>query len=353
VLFIKLRHIGDVLLSTPTFRAFKAAFPTAYLAVLVKEGTEEMLTLNPDIDELFVLKKNASLREEWRMVANLRSRHFDTAINLTEGDHGVLLAWLSGARNRIGLDPLGRGFIGKRLLLTHVAEYIPADTRHKALQDMDLLAPLGVHISGNPQLAFYYSPDHAESVAKLLAQEGLARDVPYIVIHPTSRWLFKCWRDEAVAELVDILEEQGSRVVMTAGPDARELARVEHILSLCKTSPILLAGKLGLKQLGALIAKARLFIGVDSAPMHMAAALGTPLVALFGPSDYRVWAPLSPKARIIVKTDMFPCIPCHRDGCNGSKRSECLEVIQVAEVVQAVEQLLASTTNPEESNLAH
>lgn len=347
-LFIKLRHIGDVLLATPTFQAFKAAFPDAHLAVVVNEGTEQMLTHNPDVDELFVLKKRASLYEEWRMVADIRSRHFDLAVNMTEGDHGVLLAWLSGARNRVGLDPLGRGFLGKRFLLSHSVYRSPSDTRHKALQDMDLLAPLGALGSEAPQLAFHYLPIHTETVAALLAEQGIKAGVPYVVLHPTSRWQFKCWRDEAVAELVGILEQRGYRVIMTAAPDASELTRVERILSLCKIKPVVLAGKLGLKQLGALIAKARLFVGVDSAPMHMAAALGTPTIALFGPSDYRVWGPFSAKARIIVKTDLFPCIPCHRDGCGGSKRSECLEVIQVDEVVQAVEQLLASTTNLEE-----
>jgi heptosyltransferase-3 len=352
-LFIKLRHIGDVLLATPTFRALKAAYPEVHLAVLVREGTEEMLTHNPDVDELFVLKKGASLYQEWRMVADLRSRHFDLAVNMTEGDHGVLLAWLSGARHRIGLDPLGRGLLGKRLLLTHGVHRSPSDTRHKALQDLDLLAPLGVGGLESPHLEFHYLPSHAESVAELLMQEGVAPGTPYVVIHPTSRWQFKCWRDEAVAELVEILEQRGYRVIMTAAPDASELTRVQRILGLCKTKPVLLAGKLGLKQLGALIAKAHLFVGVDSAPMHMAAALGTPVVALFGPSDYRVWGPLSPKARIIVKTDMFPCIPCQQDGCGGSKRSECLEAIQVDEVVQAAEQLLARTKSLENSDRVH
>lgn len=352
-LFIKLRHIGDVLLATPVFHALKLAFPNVHLAVVVKEGTDEMLTLNPDVDELFVLKKGASLYDEWRMVTELRSRHFDLAINMTEGDHGVLLAWLSGASKRIGLDPLGRGFIGKRFLLTHMVCRSPSDTRPKALQDMDLLAPLGVVGPEMPQLSFYYLPSHAEAVAQLLMQEGVPPGTPYVVIHPTSRWQFKCWRDEAVAELVDILEQRGYRVVMTAAPDEKELTRVERILGLCKTQPVVLAGKLGLKQLGALIAKARLFVGVDSAPMHMAAALGTPVVALFGPSDYRVWGPFSPKAHIVVKTDMFPCIPCQQDGCGGSKRSDCLEAIQVDEVVLAIEQLLARTQNLENGERVH
>jgi heptosyltransferase-3 len=100
------------------------------------------------------------------------------------------------------------------------------------------------------------------------------------------------------------------------------------------------SGKLNLKQLTALFKRSALFFGVDTAPMHMAAAAGTPVVALFGPSDSETWGPFTDKRRVVLSTDEFPCIPCHKDGCNGSKRSACLESITVEEAVAAIEDLL-------------
>jgi len=150
-------------------------------------------------------------------------------------------------------------------------------------------------------------------------------------LHPTSRWLFKCWRDEGFAAVIDRLEGSGrARAVLTAGTDGRELQKIESILRLCRTRPASLAGKISLKELAALSARSLFFIGVDTAPMHIAAAVGTPVIALFGPSGEFNWGPWG-NGHTVIKKDL-ECRPCGKDGCQGTKRSRCLEEISNEEV---------------------
>jgi heptosyltransferase-3 len=160
-----------------------------------------------------------------------------------------------------------------------------------------------------------------------------------IHIHPTSRWLFKCWRDEAMAKVIDALEESGqARAVLTSGRGEKELEKIESILKACRTRPVNLAGRVTLKQLAALSRRSRLFLGVDTAPMHIAAAVGTPVIALFGPSGEFNWGPWG-DGHVVIKKD-WECRPCGKDGCEGSKRSRCLEEISEEEVIKVVLELL-------------
>lgn len=162
-----------------------------------------------------------------------------------------------------------------------------------------------------------------------------------IHIHPASRWMFKAWTVDGYAEVISSLAERGFQPVMTTGPAPRETALAAEIISRCRIPPIDLSGRLTLKQLGAVIAEARLSICVDSVPMHLAAALGTPVVALFGPSNEHEWGPWQVPQRVLVSD--HACRPCRLDGCGGGKVSECLTTLPPAEILAAVESLLAET----------
>lgn len=338
VLFIKLRHIGDVLLSAATFKALKAVQPRLSISVVVPSGTEAMLTLHPCVDEVIPIRRGGGWREDLRLVRRLREGRFDLAVNMTEGDRGAILAFLSGARFRIGVDPKGKGFLGKKRLFTHLIEPV-YEGRHRALMDLDVLRPLGIEVQ-SAEVELHVSAEDQARVDRWLAERGIPAGHPFVVVHPTSRWWFKCWRDEAVAQVVDHMQTAGVRVVLTTGPDPREEAKIESILGHCRTHPVVSKGELSLKQVAALLRRSRLFFGVDTAPMHMAAALGKPVVALFGPSDSSVWGPLTPLRRVIEHREEFPCLPCREDGCGGSKRSRCLEAITADEVLSAVEELM-------------
>lgn len=151
-------------------------------------------------------------------------------------------------------------------------------------------------------------------------------------MHPGAGWRFKCWTPTGYARVIEALMD-GWRlpVVLTGSRAAHEKDLLGEILAECGARPVNLAGRLTLKELGALIAKARFFFGVDSAPMHLAAAVGTPAVALFGPSGVFNWGPWG-EGHLVLQKD-WECVPCGRDGCQGSKVSRCLVEIAPTEVI--------------------
>jgi heptosyltransferase-3 len=345
VLLIRLRNIGDVLLMVPTIRAFREAFPRAHLAALVNAGTEEMLTGNPLLDEILVFNprwkilplRGRALRE-MKFLWEVRRRKFDLAVNLTEGDRGAFLCLASGAGKKVGVFQPGPTLWWKKRIF-HCLVRIPDWRAHMVEQMLEIPRRLGLNI-GSKGVEIFYSPEDGDSIRRLLVQEGVRAQDSLVHIHPTSRWIFKCWRDEGVAKVIDALERSGKvRVVLTSGREERELKKIEEIMRHCQTHPINLAGKVSLKQLAALSSRSRIFIGVDTAPMHIAAAVGTPVLALFGPSGEFNWGPWG-EGHVVIKKD-WECRPCGKDGCQGSKRSRCLEEISEEEVLEKAFQLLA------------
>ena len=337
ILVVKLRHIGDILMMTPMLRALKDFYPDAGITAVIPQGMEEMLSLNPCVAEVIPFKKGSGIIEDWRLLKALRRTRFDVAINMTEGDRGAIMCIASGAAKRIGADPMGRGFPGKGRLFT---DLVPQRwDRHRALMDMEMIRPLGIE-PGVRRLELYTSGENDESVLSMLAGRGIKDGARIAVVHPTSRWLFKCWNDKSAAGVINYLHDMGFSVILTSGPDKREIDKARAVAGFAIKKPVDLSGLLTLGQLASLLKISRLFFGVDSAPMHMAAAVGTPVVALFGPSDYKVWGPYTDNARVVTKKDKFPCMPCRKDGCGGSKKSDCLEAITVPEVIQAIEELI-------------
>jgi len=166
--------------------------------------------------------------------------------------------------------------------------------------------------------------------------EALLDGQPFVQFHPASRWRFKCWSAEKNAELIDRLAAEGRRIVVTGAPD--ETPFIAEILGKAKSKPLNLAGKLTLKQLGAVAARAQLFVGVDSMPLHLAAAIGVPTVALFGPSGETEWGPWNTAYRVVSSTHSGR--PCGQDGCGGGKVSECVTLLPVDAVHAAARELL-------------
>jgi heptosyltransferase-3 len=209
-----------------------------------------------------------------------------------------------------------------------------------AESNLDALRRIGIQPGPDERrLTLVPGPDAEVAVARHLAGFGL-RGGDFIHVHPASRWFFKCWPVERMAGLVANLQAEGHAVVLTAAPSADEKAMLEAIQARLERPAFALSGCLSLKELGALSRSARLFIGVDSAPMHIAAAVGTPVVALFGPSGDKQWGPWGVPHRVVAST-AHPCRPCGIDGCGGGKLSDCLATLTVGEVLDAAHQLLA------------
>jgi heptosyltransferase-3 len=344
VLVTKLRHHGDVLLASPVFRVLANRMPDAEIDALVYSDTRDMLAGHPAISELHAIDrawKRAGLatqaRHEGRLLRALQSRRYQLVVHLTDHWRG---AWLAQAlRPRWSVAP-ARDNAFWRWCFSHQYKLPRATPRHTVELNLDALRRLGLYPEEEEKaLVMNPGPEAEARVDGILAGAGLSPK-GFIQLHPTSRWLFKAWTDARNAELMRRLARDGHRLVLTAAPDAREKAIVGRILAEAGVPVTDLSGMLTLRELAALSARARLFFGVDSAPMHIAAAMGTPVVALFGPSGEKEWGPWRVPHRVV--TSDHPCRPCGNDGCGGSKISECLTRLEVDRVHSAVNELLAT-----------
>ena len=390
ILVIKLRHIGDVLLSVPVFRALRENFPEAHIAVLVNSGTEEVLETIPFINEIIAFDR--SIKEmnfpqkyikEISFLKMMRRKGFDMAVDLTGGDRAAMISFVTGATYRLAHDTRG-GFGGKKYLYTHLA--LRNDNQHTVLQNLDIVRQFGIK-TDNLSVDISISEDVRVFVKKVFEKNGTNKikttplspplirrefkggvfsegNAKVVHVHPTSRWLFKCWKDEYMADVINWLTDRGITVIVTSAPDKREMEKAKKILSIVRSRVTVLSsqlldlcGKTNLKQLAAISEVSDLFFGVDSAPMHIAAAVGTPVVALFGPSGAFHWGPWDnessklsikslefdppypEKTRIltfgihtVIQQD-WKCVPCGKDGCDGSKTSRCLAEMKTEEVI--------------------
>lgn len=344
VLVIKLRHHGDVLLASPVFSVLKNHAPHLEIDALIYQETAEMLTLHPAICQVHGIDRGwkklgllAQLRAEWRLLSRLQERSYDLIIHLTGHPRGAWLKRMTAAR--FGVAPLLRdkGWLWSGSF-THLYA-LPRNTpRHTVELNLDALRRIGVYPGEDERRLTLVPGAEAEARIEALLKEHHLAARKFIHLHPASRWRFKCWDTAKTAELINALHDEGHKVVMTAAPDPDELEMAREIASRLRRPVIDFSGKLTLKDLAALTARASLFVGVDSAPMHIAAAMQTPVVALFGPSGEFEWGPWQVPHRIISSN--YSCRPCGNDGCGGGKVSECLTTIPVARVLDAAHMLL-------------
>jgi len=342
VLVIKLRHLGDVLLTSPLFTVLKNHAPHLEIDALVYRDTADMLSGHPAIRHLHTIDKAA--REggvlhragaEVNLLRTLRARRYDLVIHLTEHPRGAWITRLTGARYGVARQRPGRFWRGS---FTHLYPWLAGNRRHTVELHLDALRRIGVQPAPHERALTFVPGVDAEGEANtLLGQVGLEAG-RFVVFHPGSRWWFKTWPAALAVRLLQALHGAGWRVAVTAAPDAQELAFVQAVLEQAGVPVANLAGRLSLKALGAVLGRARLFIGMDSAPMHMAAAMGTPTIALFGPSGEVEWGPWQVPCRVL--TSPHPCRPCGQDGCGGGKVSECLAAIRPEAVLAAAEELI-------------
>lgn len=342
ILLIKLRHHGDMLLTTPVIEALRQRYPQAAVDVLLYKETLPMLQAHPHIRQLRFIDRKwknegtlAHLRHEAALLKAIRQQGYDLVINLADQWRSAIITALSGAPVRIGFAYNKRRNAFWQRAHTHLVSTSNHSQLHTVEQNLAALQPLNIPFSGFPA-AMHYSESDWSHTQSVLAQSKVTR--PYIVIQPTSRWIFKCWEDDKVAGLIAALASEQIDIVLTAAPDKKELAMIDHILSLCPGKAISLAGKLSLPQLASLIDHARLFIGVDSAPMHMAAALDTPCIALFGPTKLKQWRPWGDNNRVIWAGDYAP-LPSP-DSINTRTETRYLSAIPLDDVVKAARNYL-------------
>lgn len=349
VLVTKLRHHGDVLLASPVFSVLRRFAPQAELDALVYAETAPMLANHPAIRVVHAIDRRwkqapvwRQARAEWALLRTLRSRDYDLFVHLTEHRRG---AWLARAlRPRHAVAPVrpdeGRLWRGS---FTHLYP-LPRDgrPRHTVEINLDALRRLGIQPDEADKSLVLVPDAAAQRRVEALREEHELADRAFVVVHPGSRWMFKALPPSQIAGIVAALCAKGMRVVLTGAPDAQERDYLAAVLDGVLDPVVDLSGMLALPELAALIARARVFIGVDSAPMHIAAAMGTPVVALFGPSSEQAWGPWRVPRRVLV-SHAHACRPCGHDGCGGGKVSDCLAALAVGRVTAEVDSLLAET----------
>jgi len=354
ILIVKLKHVGDVLLTTPCIRVLHEAFPSAQISILVDEDTDALLKNHPLLTEIICFPRSLMRRKslqriqrEIEFISSIRRRHFDFVVDLTSADRAAWIAWLSGARYRLAYDPQKKGFWGKRFLYTHLAPYPTDPDLHEVKKNLGVLEYLGLPCAFTP-LELHLTERDLSQAKLILDSLNLPKkvfgDTPntrkrFAIVHPTSRWLFKCWEDERFAALVDWLQTSAQLpVIMTCGPNPQEQERAHRILAYCTTHPKTLFGILSLLEWAAFVRQACLFVGVDSAPMHIAASQGVPTLAFFGPTGFQNWRPWAVQHTVLV----HDC-PCSRDRqphCDWSRVRACMHAITLDEAKKALEPFL-------------
>lgn len=332
ILVIKLRYIGDVLITTPFIRALKGNLPHAEITVLVPFGAEPVLQGNPGLVEVIPYDKRQGMGGDLALIRRLRSRSFDASFDLTDADRSAWLGFFSGARYRFGFE--GGGILRRRALYTHVIPAPPLRT-HQVDRNLFMAESLGLSV-GDRSLCLYLSNAEIEMGKAVLHEEGLNTARPYVIIHAAARTAFKSWPADRFAALADRLHTAGLQVVLTGSDKDRTMVRPvsEHM----RTQAIDLTGKTDLRLLAAVIKGAALFVGNDSGPMHIASAVGTPVVALFGPTDWESWYPRGENDIFFSKE--IDCRPCgHATDCDRGEKS-CMGLISLEEVWDGVKRSL-------------
>ena len=352
VLLIRLRLIGDVVLSTPVIRALSRAFPDATLTYLVERDAAAVVAGNRDLDRIIAVERTRGLRrvlDDAKLAWQLRRDRYDVVIDMHGGPRSSWLALATGARQRIGYDMPGRQWMYTRTI-PRARELRP---RHSVLNQWDLLAgiegwPGDAADPARDAVAMPIDPEADRRIVVRLRSAGVAPGHQLIVLHVSASNPFRRWPEPAFAEVVASLVSQSPdrRVILSSGPSDRLaadriVAAARALLPAAARSQVIDFGEFDLAELRALVERSVLFIGGDTGPLHVAATTATPIVAIYGPTlpaRSTPWRnPSIPSESIEIAG--LPCRPCDQRVCApGDYR--CLTTIKPADVVVAAERML-------------
>ena len=352
VLLIRLRLIGDVVLSTPVIRALRRAFPDATLTYLVERDAAAVVAGNRDLNRIIVVERTRGVRrvlDDVKLAWQLRRDRYEVVIDMHGGPRSSWLTLATGAPQRIGYDMPGREWMYTRTI-PRARELRP---RHSVLNQWDLLEgiegwPGEAADPARDTVAMPVDPDADRRIVARLRAAGVAPGRQLIVLHVSASNPFRRWPEPAFAEVVASLVSQspGRRVILSSGPSDRLaadriVAAARALLPAAARSQVIDFGEFDLAELRALVARSGLFIGGDTGPLHVAATTTTPIVAIYGPTlpaRSTPWRdPSIPGESIEIAG--LPCRPCDQRVCApGDYR--CLTAIKPADVVVAAERML-------------
>jgi heptosyltransferase II len=320
--------IGDAVMTTPAMGRVRAAFPRAEIVIAANPTVAELLGHHPCCDRLLVYDKKGRHRGPgglMRFCAQVRKEKFELAFLFQNAIEAAIMATLARIPMRAGYTTDCRG-----LLLTHrVRGWRRTRRLHHTDYYLNMLEGLGI-LGGNGHLQL-----HCQDAELLWAREQLG-ERPWVAVNPGATFgSAKRWLPERFAAVADkVAEESSMRILLIGGPNEGWIA--EEVAANMQTQPLNLAGKTSVRQLMALLSQCRLLITNDSGPMHVAAAFGVPIVAIFGSTDHTTTSPLSPSCRIVRKPT--ECAPCLKTECPTDHR--CMTAVSVLDVLDAVQTLL-------------
>ena len=334
VLITRTDRIGDLVLSTPVFSAIKKRYPKSYVAVLVFKKAEPIVRGNPWIDQVIVYDKKGCHRSWWQTLLfglSLRKERFDVAVHLHATNRVNIISWLANIPVRIGYHIL-LGYHGKLdFFLTHVIDEKKwQGKRHEADYNFDLLALIDVPKPDSLQLYFPLEVSERQALERILPERLNQR---YVVFHPSASCISKRWAPERLASVADQLAKDYGilPVIIGEGDGVVHAAQMQEFM---KEKPLNLAGKLSLGMLGWLLKGARLLISNDSGPVHIATAVGTPVISIFGRNEPGLsatrWRPLSLNSSYLQKD--VGCVECLAHLCQIDFK--CLKELTVSNVLE-------------------
>ncbi len=333
VLVIRLRSIGDTVLATPSLSALKRFLPHAEIDILLEDWVAPLLEGSPDVDNVITMERG-SVASRARTARQLRAKHYNVVYNLHGGTTATLITRATGATNRVGYDTYQYSWLHNQQSPSSSSLW-GRDKTHSAEQQLALLGWTGVPVSDRPPARLAVTEAAANRIAERLHAHEL-EDAPFVVIHPAAAFDTKQWAASNFARVADDLSAQGLAVVALSA--ANQLPVVES-LTRDSSAKILPLTDLSLPEVTALLARARLFVGNDSGIAHMAAAVETPSVVVFGSSNTAHWQPWARAAAEFVLEEM-DCQPCHGYYCEKFAEPECIKRVPVDRVMAAIQRVL-------------
>jgi heptosyltransferase-3 len=352
ILVVTLRRLGDVLFATSLIASLRRAFRQAVIDVLVFENTAGILDGNPDIDRIVTMPPRPSVWHGLVLAMRLAKR-YHLAVSTQSGDRPTLFALLAGRRHAGPIDGGARGALRRLVLSRSVA---PRPGSHRLEEMLRLADALGI-----PRVSHLVCPGDIsllDSASTTSRRSKVDDQQPYAVVHAAPMFQYKRWTVDGWRELASHLRARGLKVVATGGPAAAERSYLDVVWN-ALPEVVRRDGQLSWPQLAELLSRARLFAGPDTSVTHLAAATGCLTVALFGPTDPRLWGPvpaggLDPmweaagtiqrRKNVWLVQHPLPCLPCQNEGCERhiASFSRCLDALRPAQVLQAVDDALAS-----------
>jgi heptosyltransferase-3 len=347
VLVIQLGDVGDVVWTTPTIWALKEVFPRARVSILIREQTAGLLASDPSVHREFKIRyyQGSLLREfveQMRLIKELRRERFGVVFDLRSDERGAFMSRLTGAPIRASLFHKDVPFWRNEMFTHLLVEPVPPKERifGAAEQSLRILKGFGIDAKTTvPKL--WVAPEVMERVQQILNMNSCFRrndnGVNWITVNPFSRWSYKEWAYGKWGEMIDWLwNEHDIASVIVGAPSER--SKAAELVKRCSGKVHSLVGMTTLAELAGVLSLSGLHIGVDSAAPHIAAAVGTPTVTVFGPTDWRDWAPVGDQHRVVISN--MDCVPCYKKGCDGSERSLCLDMLEVDAVKKVVREVL-------------